>query len=88
MVSSDTRDRIAENCLSIQLNDGALAHDLYTDLRAQIIRQPERRYAMDVSIALAPWTNGPPSGKDAMFVATIRTEYPRQASDPGYAVRL
>jgi hypothetical protein len=75
MVSSETRDRIAENCLRLQLGDDALAQGLYADLRAQIIRSPERRYDMDVSIALTPWTGGPVSGVNAMFVATVRTDY-------------
>jgi len=75
MVSSETRDRIAENCLSLQLGDEALAHDLYSDLREQIIRQPERHHDKDLSVALAPWTEGPPSGQGGMFVATVRTQY-------------
>jgi hypothetical protein len=74
-VSSETRDRIVENCLQIQLGDRALAHDLYADLREQLIRSPERRYDMEISVALAPWTGGPVDGKGATFVATIRTEY-------------
>jgi hypothetical protein len=72
---SETRDRIVENCLRIQLGDEALAHDLYADLREQLVRTPERRYDMTMSAALAPWTGGPASGRGAMFVATIRTEY-------------
>jgi hypothetical protein len=52
-----------------------LAHDLYTDLREQLIRSPERRYDMEMSVALAPWAEEPVEGKGAMFVATIRTEY-------------
>jgi hypothetical protein len=75
MVSSETRDRIAENCLRLQLGDEALAHDLYTDLREQLMRTAERREDMDVSMALAPWPDGPSSGRGAMFVATMRTEY-------------
>ena len=75
LVSSEARGRIAEHCLGIQLGNQAMAHDLYTDLREQIIRQPERRYDMDLWIALAPWTAGPGSGDGAMFVATVRTAY-------------
>jgi hypothetical protein len=75
MLSSETRDCIVENCLRIQLGDAALARDLYTDLRAQIAGAGERRYDMDMSVALAPWPRGAASGKGAMFVATIRTEY-------------
>ena len=59
LVSSETRDRIVENCLQIQLGDRALAHDLYADLREQLIRSPERRYDMEMSVALAPWAGGP-----------------------------
>jgi hypothetical protein len=75
MVSSETRDRIAENCLRVQLGDERLAHGLYADLREQLIRMPERRHDMDLSVALAPWTQGPQSGSGAMFIATIRTEF-------------
>jgi hypothetical protein len=75
LVSSETRDRIVENCLQIQLGDLALARDLYADLREQLIRSPERHYDMEVSVALAPWPGGPAEGRGAMFVATIRTEY-------------
>jgi hypothetical protein len=38
LVSSETRDRIVENCLQIQLGDQALARDLYADLREQLVR--------------------------------------------------
>ena len=43
MVSSETRDRIVENCLRLQPGDAALAHGLYADLREQITREGERR---------------------------------------------
>jgi hypothetical protein len=75
LVSSETRDRIAENCLRLQLGDPDLARELYADLREQLIRTPERRYGMELSVALAPWADGPPSGHGAMFVATVRSEY-------------
>ncbi len=42
------RDRIAENCLRIQLGDHTLAEELCADLRQQVIRTPERRDDMDV----------------------------------------
>jgi hypothetical protein len=82
MVSTETRDRIAENCLRLQLGDEALAHDLYADLREQLMRTGERREDMDVSMALAPWPDGPSSGRGAMFVATIRTEYRIASASP------
>jgi hypothetical protein len=75
MVSSETRDRIIESCLRLQLGEEALARGLYTDLRDQIVRLPERRYDMDVAVALAPWPDGPASGSGSMCVATVRTEY-------------
>ena len=82
MVSSETRDRIVENCLRLQLGDEALAHDLYADLRAQLVGDPERRYDMDLSVALAPWAGGPATGRGAMFVATIRREYRLRSPRP------
>jgi len=82
MVAPETCDRIVENCLGRQLGDEAFAHDLYADLRAQLICDPERRYDMDLSAALAPWSDGPASGTGAMFVATIRREYRLTSPDP------
>jgi hypothetical protein len=82
MVSSGMRDRIVENCLGLQLGDEALAHDLYADLREQLQRTAERREDMSVSMALAPWPAGPSSGRGAMFVATIRTEYRITSASP------
>ena len=83
MVSSETRDRIVENCLRLQLGDEALAQELYADLREQqLLRTPERRYDMVMSVALAPWAGGPQWGRGAMFVATIRTEYRLTAASP------
>ena len=54
MVSPETHARIVENCLGHDLGDAALAHELHANLRAQLIRDPERRYDMDLSVALAP----------------------------------
>ena len=64
LVSSETRDRIVENCLQIQLGDRAVAHDLYADLREQLVRSPERRYDMEVSVALAPWAEDRPRAEE------------------------
>jgi hypothetical protein len=82
MVSTGTRDRIIENCLRLQLGDEALAHDFYADLREQLQRTAERREDMSVSMALAPWRDGPSSGRGAMFVATIRTEFRITSASP------
>ena len=81
-MSSETRDRIVENCLRLQLGDDDLARELYADLREQLIRTPERRSGMEVSVALAPWAGGPRSGRGAMFVATVRTEYQLTPATP------
>ena len=47
------------------------------DLRDQFANADERRYDMDMdmAVALASWPIGPPSGKGVMFVATIRMAY-------------
>jgi hypothetical protein len=82
MVSPETRARIVENCLGRDLGDAALAHELHADLRAQLIRDPERRYDMDLSVAMAPWSGGPASGNGAMFVVTIRREYRLTSPSP------
>ncbi len=75
LVSEETRDEIIENCLSLQLGDRAVADEVYADLRSQLAPAQERRYGMDVSVALAPWEGGPAAGDGSMFVATIRWEY-------------
>src|ERR1700733_4874684 len=75
VASSDTLDRIVENCLTIQLGDQELAHDTYTDLQQQITSARPRLYDAHVSVALTPWRSGPEDSKAAMFVATIKWEY-------------
>jgi len=68
-------DRIIENCLAIQLNEKELARDVYTDLKAQVLRSDERYRDLHVSAALAPWDGGPAHADGAMFVATLSYEY-------------
>ncbi|WP_314410150.1 hypothetical protein [Streptomyces sp. DSM 40484] len=75
VASDETLDRIASNALGLRLDDAALAQDVYTDVRNQIIRAPERWRDMNISVELAPWENGPTSGHGSMFVATLRWEY-------------
>ncbi|RFS84143.1 hypothetical protein D0T12_18470 [Actinomadura spongiicola] len=75
VASPETLDEISRNVLALQLGDRQLAEDVHGDLRQQVIRSPERRSDADVSIDLAPWEDGPASGEDAMFVATVRWEY-------------
>ncbi|MFL6075455.1 MAG: hypothetical protein ACJ73S_18860 [Mycobacteriales bacterium] len=73
--SPETLDRIVRNCLAIRFKDRSLAEDVYADMSVQVIRASERRYDINASVALSPWEGGPASGKDAMFVATVRWEY-------------
>ncbi|MBP2322647.1 hypothetical protein JOF56_003032 [Kibdelosporangium banguiense] len=75
IASDDTLDRIATNALALRLGDQALAHDLYTDLRDQVIRSPERWHDVDIDVSLSPWAAGPKAGLVSMFVATVRWEY-------------
>lgn len=82
VASPATLDKIVRNSLAIQLGDRPLAEDIYNDLREQVIRTAERRYDMDISVALAPWEAGPATGRGAMFVATIRWEYRVRPSQP------
>ncbi|OXM65323.1 hypothetical protein [Amycolatopsis vastitatis] len=82
IASDDTLDRIATNAIGLRLGDQALAADAYSDLRAQVIRSPERWRDVDVSVSLSPWTAGPAAGKGSMFVATIRWEYKVQPASP------
>ena len=81
MVSSETRDRIVENCLRLQLGDEALAHDLYADLREQL---SAHRNGARTWTCRWPWHRGRTAlvGPGAMFVATIRTEYRITSASP------
>lgn len=82
VASPDTLDRIAQNSLAIRLGDRSLAHEVYADLRQQVIQARDRRHNLDVAITLTPWDKGPARGKGAMFVATLRWEYEVVPSSP------
>jgi hypothetical protein len=75
VASEETLDRITTNALGLRLDDQALAHDVYTDIRDQVIRAPERWHDVDVSVTLSPWEKGPATGRGSMFEATVRWEY-------------
>ncbi|MGH8543850.1 MAG: hypothetical protein ACREX3_09530 [Gammaproteobacteria bacterium] len=75
IASPETLDRITTNALGLRLGDQALAHDVYTDVRTQVIRAPERWHDVNIAVELAPWTVGPATGRGSMFVATLRWEY-------------
>lgn len=75
LASPETLDRVASGALGLRLDDAALAEDLYTDLRDQIISAPERWHDVDISITLTPWDAGPETGQGSMFVATVRWQY-------------
>ncbi|GAB3168166.1 hypothetical protein GCM10027059_30420 [Myceligenerans halotolerans] len=75
LASPETLDRVASGALGLRLDDAALAEDLYTDLRDQIIRAPERWHDVDISVSLTPWDAGPETGQGSMFVATMRWQY-------------
>lgn len=75
VTSPDTLDRIAANALGLRLDDQSLAQDVYTDLRDQVIRAPERWHDVNISVEIAPWASGPTAGRGSMFVATLRWEY-------------
>jgi hypothetical protein len=75
VASPERLDQIATNAIGLRLEDQALARDVYTDLRDQVIHAPERWHDVDVSVTLSPREKGPATGRGAMFVATIRWEY-------------
>lgn len=75
VASPEALDRIAANALGLRLDDLALGHDLYTDVRNQVVRAPERWHHVDIAIDLTPWRAGPATGRGSMFVATLRWEY-------------
>ena len=73
--SPATLDRIVSNCLAIRLKDHAMAEGVYQDIRDRVLRANGRRRDVQISVSLAPWTDGPSSGKNSMLVATVRWEY-------------
>ncbi|WP_024876838.1 hypothetical protein [Saccharomonospora piscinae] len=75
LASPETFDRVASGALGLRLDDAALAEDLYTDLRDQIISAPERWHDVGISVTLTPWDAGPETGQGSMFVATVRWQY-------------
>jgi hypothetical protein len=75
VASPETLDRIATNAIALRVGNEALARDVYTDFRDQVIRAPEHWYDVGVAITLSPWQKGPAAGRGSMFEATIRWEY-------------
>jgi len=75
VASPETLDQVVNNALAVQLGDRDLAHEVYADLRSQVLRTAERWRDVSVKIDLAPTPDGPASGHGSMFVATIRWEY-------------
>jgi len=75
IASNDTLDRITTNALGLRIGDVDLAQDLYTDIREQVVRAPERWRDIDIGITLSPSSVGPATGRGSMFTATIRWSY-------------
>jgi len=56
---------IAANALGLRLGDQAFAQDVYTDVRNEVIREPERWHDVTIVIELTPWTRlAPATGRD------------------------
>jgi len=50
---------IAANALGLRLGDQAFAQNVYTDVRNEVIREPERWHDVTIVIELTPWTAWP-----------------------------
>lgn len=74
-------DQVAENVLGLQLGDRGLAHDVYTDIRSQVIQAPERWRDVSISVVLTPWKHADKSS-ETMFQATVRWEYRTTPASP------
>jgi hypothetical protein len=74
-------DQVAENVLGLQLGDRGLAHDVYTDIRSQVIQAPERWRDVSISVVLTPRKDAG-KGSEAMFQATVRWEYRTTPASP------
>lgn len=75
VTAPDVLDRVVENSLAKQLGDEAFAADIYRDLKAQVLRSPERWHDLRVSITLTPWESKTTATAAPMFVATFRYDY-------------
>lgn len=75
VTAPEVLDRVIENALAKQLGDDGLAVDVYADLKAQLLKSPERWRDLRISAVLSPWTGDSGSGVDPMFVATFRYDY-------------
>jgi hypothetical protein len=75
IASPETLDRLTTNALGLRLGDQALAGEIYTDIRNQVIRSPERWHNVGITVDLSPWSAGPAGGRGSMFIATLRWEY-------------
>ena len=82
ITAPDVLDRVIENSLAARIHDRELAHDVYADLRDQIVRAKERWYDVRVSAVLSPWEHGPESGEGSMFVATVKWEFRVTPANP------
>lgn len=75
VTSPEVLDRVVENSLAKQLGDRTFAADVYRDLKAQVLRSPERWYDLRISAALTPWSGGKRTTHIPMFVATFRYDF-------------
>lgn len=80
----DTLDNIIRNSLALRLGDRTFADEVYTDIRDQAVRAPERWQDAKVDVQLTP-LNKPtqtatgdasaPDSTEPLFVVTVRWEY-------------
>lgn len=72
-------DDLATNALGLRLGDAAFAREIYTDLRDNAIRAPERWHDVDVRIRLSSIdersTVGAPRSAVPAFAVTVTWEY-------------
>ena len=82
VASPETLDRIAAGALGLRLDDHALAHDIYTDVRDQVIHASERWRDLHITVTLAPGTDHTDAEHGPLFIATIHREYRVHPSSP------
>lgn len=82
IASPELLGRITRNSLELQLGSGPLADAVYGDVQRQILDAPERWHDLDIDATLTPWTDGPATGRCAMFVATVKTTYRTRPAKP------
>ncbi len=83
VATEETLDKLATNALALRLGDEQFASEIYTDVRDQAIRAPERWHDVEVNIRLSTAVETDTRGV-RLFDVLVEWEY---TTVPGHSVR-